>query len=264
MVYLAHEAPIAVVLRRGPESWTRLSLWHTDTDTFSHGQWLQGRVYERRCDLSPDGSVFVYLARRDSKSDPARCWLALSRPPYFTALALWFVGDSYHTGGFFPDDETLWIGFAIAPPNRGRLPNSISITGPMALYLAQEEGEPDRTVFINRQLRDGWTWVPGASPERWERRHDSKNLTLIMIHHDGEGRPDPERSGVEYLVRAEPELELYSLGDVTWADWDQRGRLVLAQQGRLLSWEPPNRFIEITDLNNQIPETIEAPDWARS
>ena len=65
-VYLASEAPIGVVLRRGPSAWTRLSVWHTDTDTFEHGQWFRGRVYERRSDVSPDGALFAYFARNIS------------------------------------------------------------------------------------------------------------------------------------------------------------------------------------------------------
>src|SRR5919198_5909820 len=63
-VYLAREAPVGVVLRRGPSAWVRLSVWHTDTDAFEHGQWFKGRVYERRCDVSADGSLFVYFARK--------------------------------------------------------------------------------------------------------------------------------------------------------------------------------------------------------
>src|SRR2546423_531311 len=90
-VYLAREAPIAAVLRRGPTDWCRLSLWRTNLDTFEHGQWLKGRVYERRCDISADGSLFVAFVRqsggRDRGGKSADTWVAISRPPYFTALA---------------------------------------------------------------------------------------------------------------------------------------------------------------------------------
>jgi hypothetical protein len=63
-VYLAREAPVAVVLRRGPSDWARLSVWHTDADTFEHGQWIKGRVYERRSDVSADGSLFIAFVRQ--------------------------------------------------------------------------------------------------------------------------------------------------------------------------------------------------------
>src|SRR5215468_3926067 len=97
-VYLAREAPLAVVLRRGPSDWARLSLWHTDTDVIEHGQWLKGRVYERRSDISADGTLFVAFVRqsggRPDAEIKADTWVAVSRPPYFTALALWAVGGT--------------------------------------------------------------------------------------------------------------------------------------------------------------------------
>jgi hypothetical protein len=70
VVYLAREAPIGIVLRRGPSAWAWSSVWHTDTDTFEHGQWFHGRVYERRSDVSADGSLFVYFARKSTNPWP--------------------------------------------------------------------------------------------------------------------------------------------------------------------------------------------------
>lgn len=47
---LARKAPIAVIFRRGPSKRVLLVLWHTDNDQFHEGQWLKGRIYERRCE----------------------------------------------------------------------------------------------------------------------------------------------------------------------------------------------------------------------
>jgi hypothetical protein len=116
-VYLARDAPVAVVLRRGPTDWARLSLWHTDSDGFAHGQWLKGRVYERRSDLSADGSLFAAFVRQSGGRDPRRdSWIAVSRPPFFSALAVWFVGGTSHTGAFFPARSALWLGFPAGHP----------------------------------------------------------------------------------------------------------------------------------------------------
>ena len=92
-VYLARDAPMAVVLSRGPTDWAQLSLWHTDTDTLEHGQWIKGRVYERRSDVSSDGSLFCGFVRQSGGREDNRAdtWIAVSRPPYFSALAVWFV-----------------------------------------------------------------------------------------------------------------------------------------------------------------------------
>src|SRR5690349_8548590 len=83
-VYLARDVPRAVVLRRGPSDWVRLSLWNLDTDEFEHGQWMHARVYERRSDLSPDGRLFVAFVRGapDEPGPNRDTWIAVSRPPW--------------------------------------------------------------------------------------------------------------------------------------------------------------------------------------
>src|SRR5687767_13818157 len=110
-VFLAREAPIGVILRRGPTGWARLTLWHTDRDLFVPGQWFGGRIYEDRCDIAPDGSLFLYFARKESAAAQAggygHAWTALSRPPYFTALALWPQSSTYLGGGVFLDRRTI-------------------------------------------------------------------------------------------------------------------------------------------------------------
>ena len=92
-VILARNAPVGIILRRGPSKWVQLIKWNTQTDVFEPGQWFHGRIYEQCCDLSPDGRLFIYFATKysgkalyDEKISYA--WTAISRPPYLTALAL--------------------------------------------------------------------------------------------------------------------------------------------------------------------------------
>jgi hypothetical protein len=61
-VILARQAPTGVVFRRGPSKSVLLITWNTDHDIFEEGQWLKGRIYERRCDLSPEGDMLIYFA----------------------------------------------------------------------------------------------------------------------------------------------------------------------------------------------------------
>ncbi len=61
-VILAREAPKAVVFRRGPSGQVCTLGWDLETDTFTLGQWLKGRIYEYRSDLSPDGEHMIYFA----------------------------------------------------------------------------------------------------------------------------------------------------------------------------------------------------------
>ena len=57
-VFLSRKARVGVILRRGPSKWVQMIHWDRASDAFTPGQWFHGRVYERRCDLSPDGRLF--------------------------------------------------------------------------------------------------------------------------------------------------------------------------------------------------------------
>src|SRR5215471_13433178 len=105
-VILAREAHKAIIFRRGPSNWVRLIVWNTDNDTFEYGQWFKGRVYEEKCDLSPNGTKLIYFAakhykRFDLKAEYKNYWTAISKPPYFTALAMWPEITTYGGGGLF-------------------------------------------------------------------------------------------------------------------------------------------------------------------
>src|SRR5580704_3852137 len=122
---LARKAHTAVIFRRGPSKWVQLIKWDTDTDSFELGQWFHGRIYERRCDLSPDGSLLVYFAQKISArtmkdEEYTYSWTAISKPPYLTALALWPKGDCWHGGGLFEGPHDLFLNHrpeaAVPPP----------------------------------------------------------------------------------------------------------------------------------------------------
>jgi hypothetical protein len=59
-VLFARNAPLAVVLRRGPKRHFRLILWDLSDDTFQLGQWMKGQI--ALCDLAPDGQKLLYWA----------------------------------------------------------------------------------------------------------------------------------------------------------------------------------------------------------
>ncbi|MCV2874059.1 hypothetical protein OEZ71_17315 [Defluviimonas sp. WL0050] len=104
-LYFARDNDRAVILRQGPSKQFRLILWHRDTDRFEDGQWLKHKVYPERCDLSPDGRHFLYFALNGDWSGQSEgAYSALSRPPYFTALALFPEGSTWGGGGRFLDN----------------------------------------------------------------------------------------------------------------------------------------------------------------
>lgn len=104
-VMIASAARVAVVFRRGPSKLVLLLRWDMAADTFEAGQWFKGRIYERRCDISPSGKYLVYFA--GNQKPPYYRWTAISKPPYLTALTLWPGIDC--TGGFFKSDSSLCL-----------------------------------------------------------------------------------------------------------------------------------------------------------
>ena len=71
-VILAREAPKAVIFRKGPANRVCTIGWDLEHDTFTTGQWLKGRIYEYRSDLSPDGELLVYFAADYRRPDTIR------------------------------------------------------------------------------------------------------------------------------------------------------------------------------------------------
>ncbi|MFE1813543.1 hypothetical protein [Metapseudomonas otitidis] len=83
--WFARSAPVAVLLRRGPSDWVRMIRWDLRDDSFEPGQWFHGAIATEQCDLSEDGELFLYLARREGRrywsEDYGPQWTAVSRPP---------------------------------------------------------------------------------------------------------------------------------------------------------------------------------------
>jgi len=178
---LARDAPLAVILRRGPSKWVQVILWNTDDDTFTYGQWFHGRIYERRCDVSPDGAFFVYFASKitgHTLRDPeyTHAWTAISKPPYLTALALWPKGDSWDGGGLFRGRRTLMLNHDPAHriPHPAHRPHKLTIRPAGSVEDHWPRGE-DYPIHYERLERDGWhlessgIWPrPSVLKDRWD------------------------------------------------------------------------------------------------
>jgi hypothetical protein len=245
---MARDAPVAVLLRRGPTDWVELIRWDTSNDTFERGQWFHGRIYERRCDLSPNGDLFVYFAAKHNpkqfQSDYTYAWTALSRPPYFTALTLWPKGDCWDGGGWFEADRRLYLNHCGEPQAHPNHPVHKKLrvnTNPCG------RGE-DLTIYNDILQAKGWT----------------RNLSTPTGPQPG----GPYHFG--YLVMRESDGQWLQVLDAQWADWDQQGRLVYSQHGKLYAAEPDGErldYIELADFTDDIPQekspSHQARQWPR-
>lgn len=107
----ARDAPIAAILRRGPSRWYHIIRWDMARDEFVHGSWIKGRIYESRCDVSPDGELLLYFVQQANRSqtDFSNAWTAVSRLPWLTAHSLWPQGTTYGGGGRFVDNRRIML-----------------------------------------------------------------------------------------------------------------------------------------------------------
>jgi hypothetical protein len=138
--------------------------WHTKNDVFRQGQWFHGRIFEHRCDLSPDGKFFAYCAykpgNRLKNPDYGDSWTAVSRPPNFTAVALWPLGNRDGGGGYFMQDGRMWLNHL--DDNRDlhpayRLPKGLAVK-----TIETYEDESDYMfddIHRSVMLRDGWNYA---------------------------------------------------------------------------------------------------------
>lgn len=291
---LAREAPIGVIFRRGPTRWVQCIRWNTETDEFEPGQWFRGRIYERRGDLSPDGRLMVYFASKQGVKDVRKqSWTALSRPPYLTALNIWFYTGNYSGGGLFASNDRLMINEVIALNPASWLRNVRLKVGQLHASGGEEPVEGQRLE------RDGWVthqamiatygqiklpplgalfgrlnmekmtrWVVDSAP--FMKGYTTQAAGVISKRQGSAVLRRTERiDGWDHKRVYDLEIDGNSLREeqlshATWADFDQRGRLVVAIGGRILAADEGDRkFRELADFNDCVPAPFESPAWAR-
>ena len=148
-VLTATAADTAVVLRRGPTDVVAAIGWNRRTDTFELGQWVRGRVYEHRADLSPDGRHMIYFVYNGSGN---RGVTAISRAPWFRAVAAWPQPHTWHGGGAFTEEGCVFLNGAAAS---NELPDGLQPAAPTA-FPHGTDGFHMGGLYAATQVRRGW------------------------------------------------------------------------------------------------------------
>jgi hypothetical protein len=256
----AVEAPIVAVIRRGPSDWVHVGRWNTEEDKYEPGAWLQGVIYPQKCDLSFDGRWFAYSAMKVGSDWPAGdIYEAISRLPWLTALAAWNSGSTYTRGLHFVADP--------AESNVGE--PDVGDAGPPTTRYGLRWTRPEQFAVERRR---GWQesaeTLPRDAGGHWD---EHRRVEMFKLHGafalHVEGRYAAFRAGAPddgppvYWVTRRDEIEV--LEGVHWADWDVRGRLLMATTaGQLLAGLPGDTPVEIADLSGLEPGPRPAPHWA--
>lgn len=265
-ILFARESSYAVVIRRGPSKHVCTVGWDRDDNSFSVGQWLKGRIYGRRSDLSPDGKHMIYFAMNGRwESETRGSWTAISKAPYLKAIGLWGKGDCWNGGGVFLSNSNYWI-------NRGygHIPLLIpeELTESEEYPFDQEYGAECTGVYYPRLQRDGWKLIERkklygfASATVFEKEANSIwKLRKIAV----ETINPPKGRGCYYdehqLCNMDSGEEV-DLPHWEWAEVDHRG-MYWAEKGRLFIAHPTEKGLEeiteLCDLNGLSFDPIKAP-----
>ena len=190
-------------------------------------------------------------------------WTAVSRPPYFTALALW----SDCGGAFFSTNVQLYVhGSGVSKHHPNHPPTGLEISMDAKKFFEQQ---PGWNLWRIRAERDGWKITPGdMAVARKEDRLRQYVLSRRLIERSDSFGDAPfyDLPQLDNYSVSFNEKDLLLINNATWADWDQRNRLVYAIGGKLYACEVTRREIKpprtIAEFNNMEPESIAPPDWA--
>lgn len=289
---VARVARKAVVFRRGPSRRVRMLVWNLASDTLEPGQWLKGRVYERRCDLSPNGElVACFVATHRA---PYAAWTTISHPPWFTALALWPKGDCWGGGGLFESDWRFRLNHRVdadALPGvaQTRLASPFVLPRRFRVEPLNERagsGEDD-PIMTMRMIRDGWAPVERESAMRRHGRDARFWITLEPPRAMRRPLPASPRGAPRFLrlnthaiferqgrwrvetatIEDAAGRVLRDLGRVDFADLDHTGDILFGAEGRLRRL--PAGALEgevrtVADLGDMTFEALEPPAAARA
>lgn len=257
-VILARKGRRAVVFRRGPSDRVATLLWDRTRDTFTLGQWLHGRIYAYRADLSPDGSQLVYFAMNGYWQGEARgAWTAISRAPYLKATHLMPKGDCWHGGGLFDDRGRVWINEGYGHTSR---PGDPKLQYGEAPPDAGRFGGECPGVYFPRLLRDGWSLVDRPKKDGISAIFERTFRGGVLRKRFHAGDPPVNRS-VYYETHAvvSEDGAVAEHPDWEWADVDG-DRLVFAAGGCLWALRRGESAPTLLhDFNPMVFEAVRAP-----
>lgn len=254
---VAARAPVCVLFRRGPSKQVLQLLWHLKNDRIEVGQWLKHRVYDDRSGVSPDGKHLIYFAgHHGPDAVTGGTYVAISKPPFFTAQILFPVGHTWSGYCGFVDDRRYWLDTTGPGEVKGgpygqikglqRVPVPVSSPGTASpggwREVAREVSDDHRwartwRISLEAEVARGWV------------------LCRALTHSVTERGPNGEISWMRHSLRG-PEGEVPL--NTGWADvW--RGEVLFADAGRVLRMQPGAPAREVADLNPMTFRTKPAP-----
>ena len=274
---LARNAATAVIFRRGPSRFVRMLKWDLRTDRIEGGQWIEARIHVERSDISPDGELVASFVASYRKAPGT--WTAISRPPYFTALAVWPKGDSWGGGGLFGSDTHLFLWHDTEVKDgvdQFKLMDDFTL--PKRFRVQPFFGNspvPGCDVEQSRMVLSGWRFMQRHVWRQGLSEFAEPEIMARPLDHPRKPRFELRRWRTSFEIRRAEVHDLKTgahrdIGPVDWVDADHTGDVLwsaggclyrlsgLARRGMDLDAEPER----VADLNDMTFEATEAPKRA--
>jgi hypothetical protein len=266
-VLIANKSKEAIVIRKGPSKSTAIIRWNRQNDTFTLGQWLRGKIYQFRCDISPHGKYWIYFAI-DSRG---KQYTAVALTPYLKAIDFYEKDDGWNGGGLFTNEKTYWL-------NEGGEPHKLVKKS----FLKVESNWKDYPnlqaecpwIYSKKLERDGWSYKMGEKDRYIEfTKQINGEWDLIKIYHLGnyailDGQSVNNKTigqGVyheEHILSNKKSGEKIAYPNWEWAELEDK-RIVFAEGGKLFELQINNiakgEARELYDFSDMKFEAIKAP-----
>ena len=235
-VLVARDASTALVIRRGPAKQVCTFSWDRKNDQVTLAQWLAGCIYERRCDLSPDGRHWIYFAMNGRWQSASKgAWTAVACAPWLKAKVFMPKGDCWQGGGLFLDNTRYWVNGGACHQQSEIQTRGVSED---RSYRPPEwYGGECLTVYYNRLQRDEWLLTSLQSRRNphlltvFEKRL-RKGWTLQKICRIRTGRAQGKAVYFDEHAMVNEDGELLTFPDWEWAEWVD-GHVLYAEGGKL-------------------------------
>lgn len=146
----------ALVVRRGPSKRFAFFGWNRTNNEIELGQWLKGKIYPKRADISADGKYVIYFAHNGKwESESMGSWTAVSRYPYMKAVDFWPKGDAWNGGGMFLSNRKYLL-YERFPHQRHTFSGRFEVKrGIPEISIRNNEC---LGIYIPKLIRDGWKY----------------------------------------------------------------------------------------------------------
>jgi len=262
-VILARESDKAVIIRRGPSKFTAVIGWDRGSDNFYLGQWLKGKIFHHRSDISPDGKYWIYFVLHKKYGQK---WTAVAEVPYLKAIDFYTKEDTFNGGGIFLKNDTYWL-------NDGNYSKHIlqrkgNLTVEKNRKLNKSVDGEDVGIYFFKLARYGWkkryiVKVNSHCYKYYFHKKINKEQILCKIFYSTLNHPIGKSC---YFERHEiidiKNKKKWEFPDWEWADFDN-GRLVWAEYGKIMQGSMDEYGIkdvkELYDTNPLAFEELVAP-----